>query len=132
MLPDRESVEQFNKFSWPTKNIGQYRTCLTFPGVIKNTEVPSGWGIVEYYNGEFMEKRRATAQPNFDEMAELELLGHLLTMTDIKTPHEDILSIVNTFRECFGACGLNDNVKDLADLVSSGKFHYLFRGVTVE
>lgn len=128
MIPDREAAKRFLKINWKRSLPAQYRVCFTFPGVLRNEDIPANWGIIECYHNEFIEKKLPKAFKEFDEKSELDMLGTLLTMANSNASYEDISSLVGVFKDCFESSKLNDNHTELIELIQTGKFHYLLRG----
>lgn len=125
-IADMDDLEHFKEQKWYPDLPGQYRVVFTFPGIIKSIDVPRTWGIIECYGAEYMEKRESVPEPEFDEMVELDILKDVLTGTSTEAPQEEISAIVRVFYECFTASGLNENRKDLLELIETGQFQYLF------
>jgi len=125
-IADADDLEHFKEQKWYPDLPGQYRVVFTFPGIVKSSDVPDTWGIVEVYGAEYMEKRESTPEAEFNEMAELEILKDVIASTNPQAPQEEVSAIIRTFSECFSASGLNENRKDLIELIETGQFQYLF------
>lgn len=137
MLPDKESVELFLNSEFNTKTPAekklpaQFRVIFTFPGLVRNTDVPKDWGVIECYSMDYFEKKIPKTIEDFDELEELDILGKLLTITTPDTDPCDIYAIVTVFRDCFETSPMNSTHNELIDLISTGHFQYLLRGESV-
>ena len=125
-IADTDDLEHFIEHKWYSDLPGQYRVVFAFPGIVKTQDIPRTWGIIECYGTEYLEKRAAVPEPDFNEMVELDILKDVLTGTDPNAPQEEISAIIRTFYECFNASGLNETRKELLELIETGQFHYLF------
>jgi hypothetical protein len=127
-IADTDDLLRFKEHKWYADLPGQYRVVFAFPGIIKGSDVPESWGIIECYGAEYLEKRESTPEADFNEQMELEILKDVLAATDPNAPQEEISAVIRTFSECFSASGMNENRKDLVELIETGQFQYLFMG----
>lgn len=132
VIGNKEQFEIFRSIKWYDDFPAQYRICFTYPGMIRRYDIPRDWGVVEAYHTDIMIKKEPKKIKEFGETVELDLLGKELAKLGEDAPPEYVSALVDEFRLCFEASGLNDNRQDLVELVSTGKFAYLFRGEEIK